>query len=288
MCSSDLGLDPARQAAAGRRRGGEPADRQREHAEQHGTRRIAGGFVDDVGDRARPGYFNHRSTGDLQWCRGLRDRHQRGVGVGARAGAGEQCEARAGFGVVHQDGGALPPGPGTIEAELRQGGTAADGAKLLLRWYTKAGSQPGSAVYYVHGGGMILSNVEIYDGPVARYVSASGVPFLAVEYRYAPEFPHPVPVEDCYAGLQWMVEHAGELGIDPARIAVMGDSGGGGVGGGLVILARDRGGPAIAKQILIYPMLDDRNTTPDARLVPFVTWSYDDNVTGWGIGRAHV
>lgn len=160
--------------------------------------------------------------------------------------------------------------------------TAADGAKLLLRWYTKTGSQPGSAVYYVHGGGMILSNVEIYDGPVARYVSASGVPFLAVEYRYAPEFPHPVPVEDCYAGLVWMVEHAAELGIDPSRIAVMGDSGGGGVGGGLVILARDRGGPAIAKQILVYPMLDDRNTKPDPRLVPFVTWSYDDNVTGWG------
>jgi len=61
------------------------------------------------------------------------------------------------------------------------------------------GSNPGSAVLYAHGGGMILSNVGIYDGPVARYVSGTGVPFLSVEYRYAPEFPAPTPVTDCYA-----------------------------------------------------------------------------------------
>ena len=159
---------------------------------------------------------------------------------------------------------------------------ATDGTKLLLRWYAKNGSAPGSAVYYVHGGGMILSNVSIYDGPVARYVSDTGVPFLSVEYRYAPEYPHPVPVDDCYAGLCWLAEHAGELGIDPNRIAVMGDSGGGGVGAGLVIYNRDHSGPALAKQILIYPMLDDRNTTPDPNIEPFMIWTYEDNATGWG------
>ena len=158
---------------------------------------------------------------------------------------------------------------------------AADGARLLLRWYIKTGSAPGAAVYYVHGGGMILSNVSIYDRPVARYVSATGVPFLSVEYRYAPEYPHPTPVEDCYTGLCWLVEHAAELGVDPQRIAVMGDSGGGGVAAGLAILTRDRPGPKLANQILIYPMLDDRNIAPDPNLVPFMTWSYDDNVTGW-------
>ena len=158
---------------------------------------------------------------------------------------------------------------------------APDGARLLLRWYVKTGSTPGAAVYYVHGGGMILSNVSIYDRPVSRYVSASGVPFLSVEYRYAPEHPHPTPVEDCYAGLRWLVEHASELGVDPQRIAVMGDSGGGGVAAGLAILTRDRPGPKLVRQILIYPMLDDRNIEPDANLTPFMTWSYDDNRTGW-------
>lgn len=157
-----------------------------------------------------------------------------------------------------------------------------DGAKLLLRWYAKKNSSPGSVVYYVHGGGMILSNVSIYDTPVARYVSDTGVPILSVEYRYAPEYPHPTPVEDCYHGLCWLSEHATELGVDASRIAVMGDSGGGGVGAGLVIYNRDHHGPEIAKQILIYPMLDDRNTIPDPALEPFMIWTYDDNATGWG------
>ena len=160
--------------------------------------------------------------------------------------------------------------------------TAEDGAELLLRWYTKDGASPGSAVLYAHGGGMILSNVEIYDGPVARHVSATGVPFLSVEYRFAPEHPAPTPVTDCHAGLRHLAEHADELGVDPTRIAIMGDSGGGGVAASLAIYARDRGGPAIAKQLLIYPMLDDRTVTPDPALVPTATWSYDDNVTGWG------
>lgn len=167
--------------------------------------------------------------------------------------------------------------------------TADDGAQILLRWYQKEGSDPGSAVLYLHGGGMILSNVALYDGPVSRYVSASGVPFLSVEYRYAPEYPHPYPVQDSYAGLRWLHEHAQELGLDPTRIAVMGDSGGGGVAAGLAIHSRDMGGPVIAKQILIYPMLDDRNIEPDLALVPFATWSYDDNYTGWNalLGDIH-
>lgn len=109
--------------------------------------------------------------------------------------------------------------------------TEEDGATLLVRWYAKDGAAPGPAVLYAHGGGMIVSNVPIYDGPVARYVAATGVPFLSVAYRYAPEFSAPTPVTDCYAGLRWLVAHAAEPGVDPARIAIMGDSGDGGVGG---------------------------------------------------------
>ncbi|MGW2651550.1 alpha/beta hydrolase [Streptomyces sp. NPDC001393] len=159
--------------------------------------------------------------------------------------------------------------------------TAQDGARIVLRWYTKDGAAPGSAVLYAHGSGMIASRMEIYDGPVARYVSATGVPFLSVAYRKAPEFPAPIPVTDCYAALQWLVANAPELGVDPDRIAVMGDSGGGGIAASLAIYARDHAGPSIAKQILIYPMLDDRNTTPDPGFTTWIPWGYDDNITGW-------
>ena len=158
---------------------------------------------------------------------------------------------------------------------------ASDGATVAVRWYAKDGSAPGSAGVYLHGGGMILSNIGLYDGTVARYVSASGVPMLAVEYRYAPEHPGLTPVEDSYAALRWLADHSAELGVDPGRIAVMGDSAGGGIAAGLALLARDRSGPAIAQQILIYPMLDDRTTTPDPQLVPFAGWTYEDNLTGW-------
>ena len=116
---------------------------------------------------------------------------------------------------------------------------------------------------------MILSNIGLYDGIVARYVSASDVPMLSVEYRYAPEYPGLTPVEDSYVALRWLSDHAAELGVDPGRIAVMGDSAGGGIAAGLALLARDRGGPSLAQQILIYPMLDDRTAVPDPELVPF-------------------
>jgi acetyl esterase/lipase len=127
---------------------------------------------------------------------------------------------------------------------------------------------------------MVLGTVELHDRLVAAYVADSGVPMLAVDYRRAPDYPHPSPAEDSYAGLAWLAAHAGELGVDPGRIAVMGDSGGGGLAAATALLARDRG-LALARQILIYPMLDDRNTVPDPALVPFAGWSYDDNYTGW-------
>lgn len=159
---------------------------------------------------------------------------------------------------------------------------AQDGTSIALRWYTKSNVTPGSAVLYAHGSGMIASKVEIYDRPVSRYVSATGVPFLSVAYRKAPEFPAPIPVTDCYSALQWLAKNAATLGVEPDRIAVMGDSGGGGIAASLAIYARDHAGPGIAKQILIYPMLDDRNTVPDDAFTTWIPWSYDDNITSWG------
>jgi acetyl esterase/lipase len=170
-----------------------------------------------------------------------------------------------------------------VEAE-RHTLTAADGAQLDMSWYHTSEEQPGSAVLYLHGGGMIFGLEHVgamYDVAVRDYVAASGVPMLVVDYRIAPEHPHPVPVEDCYAALRWLADNAAALGVDPARIGVMGDSAGGGLAAGVSLLARDRSGPPIAQQLLVYPMLDDRTHTPDPQLVPFLTWTYDDNVTGW-------
>lgn len=163
--------------------------------------------------------------------------------------------------------------------------TTDDGATLALGWYHRSGEQPGSAALYLHGGGMIfgLEHIgRIYDLAVRDYVAASGVPMLVVDYRVAPEHPHPTPVEDCYAALRWLAANAATLAVGPDRIAVMGDSAGGGLAAAVCLLARDRGGPAVAQQILIYPMLDDRAATPDSSLLPYLTWTYDDNVTGWG------
>ncbi|RLP76996.1 alpha/beta hydrolase [Mycetocola tolaasinivorans] len=152
---------------------------------------------------------------------------------------------------------------------------------LLLRWYAKTGKTPGPAVVYVHGGGMLGGSVDLYDEVVAWYVAHSGIPFLSVDLRLAPEAPTSTAMaEDVYSALIWLREHAPYLGVNPGRIALMGDSGGGGPTAGAAILARDRNIP-IAKQILIYPMLDDRNTTPGVIPDDLLTWGYDNNYTGW-------
>jgi acetyl esterase/lipase len=130
-------------------------------------------------------------------------------------------------------------------------------------------------------GGFIVGDIDMFDGSVSRYVSAGGTPILSVDYRLAPESPHPGPVEDVYAALVWLHAHAADLGVDPARIAVFGESAGGGLAAAVSILARDRNGPAIAKQILVMPMLDDRTVTPDPEVAPFAVWTWDDNRTGW-------
>jgi acetyl esterase/lipase len=137
-------------------------------------------------------------------------------------------------------------------------------------------------LYWIHGGGMILGTVEEDDVECEWYAGHVGCVVVSVEYRLAPEHPHPAPVEDCYAGLRWTAMAASELGVDPARIAVGGASAGGGLAAATVLLARDRGGPAVAFQLLIYPMLDDRNATPSAvEFTGIPTWSHEHNRFGW-------
>ncbi|WP_445364651.1 alpha/beta hydrolase [Microbulbifer sp. ANSA003] len=158
---------------------------------------------------------------------------------------------------------------------------SSDQEEIQLRWYQKENSKPGSAILYIHGGGLICHDISRYDLVIAKYVAASGVPFLSVNYRKAPEFPYPIPIDDCYQAFIWLVQHSQELSIDPSRIGIMGDSAGGGLAAALTIVARDKKGPSLARQILLYPMLDDRTVTPDPELLPFIIWTYEDNLTGW-------
>ena len=159
--------------------------------------------------------------------------------------------------------------------------TSADGTSIPLCWYRPANSETTAALLYTHGGGKFLCSVDMYDAVCKFYADRANVAILAVDFRLPPEHPYPTPVEDCYAGLVWLAEHADELGVDLNRIGVMGDSGGGGFAAGVVLMARNREGPKVAKQILIYPMLDDRTTIEDPAMTPFLTWNYDDNYTGW-------
>ncbi|MFD8085036.1 alpha/beta hydrolase fold domain-containing protein [Kitasatospora sp. NPDC059722] len=159
--------------------------------------------------------------------------------------------------------------------------TAPDGARIELRWYTAGETTaPGPAVLYAHGGGMILGDLDAYDTLLSWYVAHSRVPFLSVGYRLAPEATGTMLAEDVFAGLTWLTDHAHELAVDTGRIAVMGDSGGGAPAAATAILARDRRTP-LARQILVYPMLDDRNQGPDPAREPFLTWTYDNNYTAW-------
>jgi acetyl esterase/lipase len=158
--------------------------------------------------------------------------------------------------------------------------TVDDGADVAARWYTRGDERPGSAVVYAHGGGMIAGNLDLYDVVVAGYVAAIGVPFLSVDYRLSPEVQGPRPARDVFAAIQWLSDLASELGVEPDRIAVMGDSGGGGVAASAAIIARDLG-VGLARQILIYPMLDDHTVVGEAARESFLSWTYDMNFTAW-------
>nr|WP_235215644.1 alpha/beta hydrolase [Phaeacidiphilus oryzae] len=152
----------------------------------------------------------------------------------------------------------------------------------LLICRPTAATAPTPAFYNIHGGGMIIGTNRIGMPELLEHAEELGAAVVSVEYRLAPENPHPAPVEDCYAGLVWTAEHAGELGIDPARLVVGGASAGGGLSAAVALMARDRGGPALLGQVLMCPMLDDRNDTPSARqMVGLGVWDSGANATGW-------
>lgn len=151
--------------------------------------------------------------------------------------------------------------------------------------HTLAGTEPltrRAAVLNFHGGGMVMDDRHADYERLVPLVRDLDLIAITVEYRLAPENPDPAPVEDCYAALAWVSENAVRLGIDPARIVVMGGSAGGGLAAGVSLLARDREGPRITGQMLLCPMLDDREQTTSAKQFESIgTWKGPNNRFGW-------
>src|SRR5205823_5307676 len=115
---------------------------------------------------------------------------------------------------------------------------------------------PSPGLVYFHGGGFIAGDLDSEDGRCVRIAADAGCVVVSVEYRLAPEHPFPAPIDDCYAALEWAVASTLELGLDPTRIGVGGGSAGGTFAAAVALMARDRGGPPIAFQLLVYPALD--------------------------------
>jgi len=184
-----------------------------------------------------------------------------------------------------------PPTPAGLTTEDRYAPGPAGAPDVLVRLYRPAGlPTPAAALYWIHGGGMVMGSIAMNDDFCAAIADRLKILVASVEYRLAPEYPYPAPIEDCYAGLRWFGGAAGELGVDPARIAIGGASAGGGLAAGLGLLARDRGEVPIAFQLLVYPMLDDRNVTPSSHaIVDPKVWNRSANTVGWNAylnGRA--
>jgi acetyl esterase/lipase len=187
----------------------------------------------------------------------------------------------------------LPPLPEALQAvaceeRFLPGWHGAPDVRVLH--YTPPGVREGlrPALLNIHGGGYVLGNAEINDPPNRMAALKLGCVVVSVDYRLAPETRWPGALEDCYAALCWLHDNAAELGIDPARIAISGESAGGGHAASLALYARDRirrdgAGPAICFQLIDYPMLDDR-TCVDPQPHPYCghfIWTPDKNHLGW-------
>jgi acetyl esterase/lipase len=183
-----------------------------------------------------------------------------------------------------------PPAPGVAVTEaFAPGRDGAPDVRLVITAPKAAGeNRPG--ILHIHGGGYVLGQAEMTQLTDEIYARDLGAVAVSVDYRLAPETCHPGPVEDCYAGLLWLAANAASLGVDPGRIAVTGESAGGGLAAALVLLARERGEVPIAFQHLVFPMLDDRTVT-QADPSPFVgefIWPRAANRFGWAslLGQA--
>jgi len=129
-----------------------------------------------------------------------------------------------------------------------------DGEEVLLRVYHPQGDGPFPIMLFVHGGGFMFNNLDLYDYVPRYFARFGGVAVVAVDYRLAPEYKFPIGLEDCYAALEWSVTNADSFSGDPSSLTVCGDSAGGNICAAMALMTRDRKGPKMHKQILIYPL----------------------------------
>lgn len=176
-----------------------------------------------------------------------------------------------------------PPLPEGLEISEHMVPGHGGGPEVRVKTYRPAGLPANApALYWMHGGGMVLMDADADDVLCAYRAAQHNCLVASVDYRLAPESPAPGPVNDCYAGLTWLADNAESLGVNTARIMIGGASAGAGLAAGLALLARDSGGPAIAGQLLVYPMLDHRNNTPSAEaIVDLRVWNRHANELAW-------
>ncbi|HMF84268.1 MAG TPA: alpha/beta hydrolase [Acidimicrobiia bacterium] len=160
-----------------------------------------------------------------------------------------------------------PPEVAAVEDRVIPG----PGGDLLVRIYTPEAPAPRPAIAFFHGGGFVICSIETHDGLARRLANAIGAVVVSVEYRLAPDVRCPESAEDCYAATVWTHEHAAELGADPDRLIVVGDSAGGNLAAVVTLMARERGAPPITSQVLVYPVIDAACDAP----------SYTENGEGY-------
>jgi len=179
---------------------------------------------------------------------------------------------------------AAPPSDVIVEERHIPGPSGAPDVRVVI--YSPPGGGAGGlkpGYLHIHGGGYVMGSPEMFDIQNKAVVRDVGCVVVSVDYRLAPDTPHPGPVEDCYSALKWFYANAVSLGVDAERIAVGGESAGGGLSAALGLLARDRGEVPLVFQLLIYPMLDDRTVTravPHAFTGEFI-WNAQSNYFGW-------
>ena len=166
-----------------------------------------------------------------------------------------------------------PPAEIAVVRELAIDGSS---GKLRIRVYTPHGKGPFPLLVFFHGSGFVLCSLDTHDGMCRNLCAGAACVVVSVDYRLAPEHKFPAGIDDCLVATRWAAAHAAELGADPARIAVAGDSAGGNMAAVTALRVRDEGGPALCGQLLLYPVTDYH--TPG-------TPSYEQNAEGYGLTR---
>jgi acetyl esterase/lipase len=137
------------------------------------------------------------------------------------------------------------------------------------------------AIFSIHGGGMVIGDVDMDDARFDRWCQMFSCVGVSVHYRLPPETPYPGPLDDCAAGYRWVLDHAEELGVDVGRVGMAGSSAGGGLAAGLALRLRDDGGALPAFLLLEAPMIDDRQQTPSSTQDGLLVWTRESNEFGW-------